>query len=582
MSSDDDGEDSINQFFKRSGPIRMPSPTLLPRTSSDRARSSSPISSDLEVVDRPVLRRRKDIKGKRKQEDNVSRNSGDRAAQRTADDLLAGSNRKRWLLGTASQIESWDLGGTRLYAMAREYGWKDNNSLQKSSESIQGENRAPQRAGSSSTGGTPATKDGDNLSAAKTLLHETEEDRVILEGKGKSKAKVRNREPKKRTSTFKRGRDNSPSPQLETVDRPEQPSTPKDFWGVSARPKVQKGLTSEMTISERLRRMSNLPAVNRPIDIAEIVENEHDESDSDHGESLGYERSADREKRLRCEKLEALKKKRANKKQAGRADSVGCLPAALARQGAAELACPICGMKFSVNSIQDHVEACLVSDIALSQSSDIDIIEQDQFPPDPGPPPLVETIAKDALAQELFPSSPARPSVMSFTNHRNGTTSQLEPHLKRQGIRPRADGDFVEDQSCRISEQTGQTKRKRGQVVIQDLPVDEEDEDDMKSDRGQEVEQEVMTAVRLGPPQNGSPPPTGSIYISTMPAAIRKGFAAIFAVKTPRGDAVAIDDENYGISAQKKQATAAGGRRTKGVFRPRSRFRGGGRGRGKR
>ncbi|KAM0791485.1 hypothetical protein ACM66B_005938 [Microbotryomycetes sp. NB124-2] len=605
MSSEDD-EDSVNAFFNRPMPVRMPSPTMSPGESSRQDGSSTAESSDLEELDKVVNRARKDKKGKGTRTSKTIRAvaaSTSRAWRVRADDdhdddtaTEAGpSNRKRSLIGTASQVETFLRGGNKLYEMARQHGWEDDEANQHTSESVAGDGERRRAESTSTKATTPSDDDHENVTrSVKSAAKRTK----AAADKGKGKA-LGNRASKTKPATMARPRKRrsaSDSPQLEPVELLQQPPPPDDFWGVKERPKAKKRSTGEMTISEQLQASSKLIPAQRGLDIEDDVD-EVEESESGGEEPRGYERVADKQKRLRKEQLEVMKEKRASKTGARTKNPAGPLVAALAKQRAAavdaESECPLCSRKFSRSTIQAHAAACSSTTEAphlASQSSEIDIVEQ--------PPPIRRSEAElapndgddvdqnDRLARELFPSPRNRVA-------RTPKKSQGQQQNKKAVAQVEADADEfdlvledddLDEQVWAEIEQAGPSKQKRpDKQPAQVATLYAEDEDGAVFDDEEDELEHRGPVHRLGPPTNGSPPPAGSIYISTMPSAIRKGFESMFAVKAARGDAVAIDDDNYGLSAQKLQATAAtkrksGGSRARGRGRPRF-FR---KGRGKR
>ncbi|KAK4049496.1 hypothetical protein OIO90_005447 [Microbotryomycetes sp. JL221] len=615
MPSSEDDDNDLNDFYIRKRPMRPPSPTMSPGASSSVDNNNSRSgrddgsaaegSSDLEILDNVINKRRR----KSNKTYKVTNTSTKRRV--AAGDSTATTSKRRIptlspppvLLNTATQERARE----QLFAMAMEVGWQPPPPLGVASDSTAAGDEERQRRARSSTAGTTPSIDGQDA-----------RDRIKAGSKAKGKQSATKPVKKsKPTSSRRRQRDVSSSPQLETVpvEPLAQPPPPEDFWGATEKAKVKKSVTGDMTISAQLRAMSKLSPLKRGIDIADLVEdveNDDDDDDSDVNAPAGYETVAAKQKRLRAEQLEKARRKREAKKVNAPVveprQSSGILELAFAKQASRTEECPVCLGKFSGSTIQAHVVGCVN---ALEPSSDVAIIEPKTNPPikeadnvptmtnHPTPPMRVETNQNEQvdLARELFPPSssppPHRPGIALRPNNGKGKGKAVfanEPDDYDEVF----DNDFFDDEeilgeveraeSNRIARNADETvwDEEYGHLADGNEDVgDEEDEIEIISAR------RVATGKRQGPPSDGSPPPAGSLYISMMPAEIRQGYEAMFAVKKARGGGPTIDDEKFGLAPQKLQATrnatkgkTGGARRGRGggkFF-----WRGRGRGRGRR
>ncbi|SGY21532.1 BQ5605_C016g08250 [Microbotryum silenes-dioicae] len=385
---------------------------------------------------------------------------------------------------------------------------------------------------------------------------------------------------KAKEQSIKRPRRVSPTPTPEPpveFDETARAPAPEPFWGTEAI--VMTSATAKEAnrhqhgaATEALRRMSELGAPR--IDQTSHLEDEIvDDEDEDRGEGGAqgipfqtadkYETVAAKAKREKAESmgesfrlvegsiLRAVRQRKAEAAAAastksGRTSSNTPRPKQLTvdnllvSMSTAKERCLMCNAEVLKSELQAHTNQCL--DAGFSQ----DDFSQAHVPPRPyqasAPPrPALDIVDDDPvhdsqeirarLAAELFsPSPPHRATASRAQDKGKGRAVELPSVVaaprtasRHQQLELQLDDDEDEEEywssdtlalaeTDLFDEPRTSTRARRNEVI------EIEDDDDVVRARGSGG---INTEHRPGPPQDGSSPPRGSLYVSTMSAVIR-------------------------------------------------------------
>ncbi|BGP40366.1 hypothetical protein JCM10449v2_004328 [Rhodotorula kratochvilovae] len=398
---------------------------------------------------------------------------------------------------------------------------------------------------------------------------------------------------KKRRSSPSR----SESPQLEPLGGAQpQPAPPESFWGVEAQPLKRKGPAREAgAASKELRAISERGTT---LVIGGEDEDEIAQASSSSVEAgpSKYETVAARAKREKAEGLAKLKANRSKTKQTTlplqpapngstpRANSVKGKGKAVEETGK----CPICSAEISLAELETHTNACIDALNALD-SSDTQRQLEAAAPPRAaasartrtsafrpagaappaaaaagGPTPRPRAAAKPPqpaagadLAAELFPSQSPRaqrpPAPAPASKGKGKGKATLVPdsddlpghaaHEDEDEEEDDLDGFLDDDDLAAWDEADAAMHKTLTHTDVLDL-VDENDDDDVivagpsrpraRATAGAATGGAVNTERVPGPPQDGSSPPRGSIYISTLSRAYKEGYERMYARAPPK------------------------------------------------
>ncbi|KAI5479856.1 hypothetical protein MNV49_002414 [Pseudohyphozyma bogoriensis] len=394
-----------------------------------------------------------------------------------------------------------------------------------------------------------------------------------------------------RTTTSTSSGDNSeitiPSSDQHDDEPLAAPAPHVDFWNAGpAKVVSSKGKKHEH--GKATRALASLSEMRRGFDAGlakqkqpqvEVVD---DESDSG-SEPQKYESVAAAQKRKAAESMAALKAKRQQKKtnntnvDLNDPDDLVVEPAPPPRQApppprpppgkakekskAAPVLCGICNQPFPKEKLSMHADVCFERE----QRAQAAQARKDRNHQQPAP-------TKDANEAEIRAAQEAQLQAMLF----DSSPPRIPAAAKGKGKAVvRAPEPVQEEEEDEFADAYGDDDFNfDGDEGYLEGGFEEDDEEEIEvlnsSSRGRGGGGGVNTKFRKGPPVDSSPP-KGSIYISTMPKAVREGYERRYAEKSSpkargsRASASSAGDGAQKMSAPKKPFRPRGGRR--GGFR---------------